>query len=139
MKFKNIKIENFRNFKNISVSLENRNVFFGLNDVGKTNFLFAVRFLLDYTIRAGGFKLIDFHNSDANNAIKILLEIDISDQDNEDTKVVAKAGKSLSSESNSLFIQSKSIEDDGMYSVDLYWGAILTSWKEFPRPAIKAN
>lgn len=141
MKFKNIKIENFRNFNNISISLDNRNVFFGLNDVGKTNFLYALRFLLDYTIRADGFELTDFHNSDDNIDIKILLEIDISDQDNEDTKkIIAKAGKSLSSTSTSLFIQSKSIkDDDGMYSVDLYWGGNLDKLDRIPQIGNKSE
>ena len=36
MKFKNITIENFRNFEKIDIALDNKNVFFGMNDVGKT-------------------------------------------------------------------------------------------------------
>ena len=43
MKFKNIKISNFRNFEHIDISLDNKNVFFGMNDVGKTNFLWLFR------------------------------------------------------------------------------------------------
>lgn len=39
MKFSNIKIKNFRNFDCIDIDLENRNIIFGLNDVGKSNFL----------------------------------------------------------------------------------------------------
>ena len=140
MKFKNIKIENFRNFSNVSVSLDNRNVFFGLNDVGKTNFLFAIRFLLDYTTRADGFKLTDFHNSDDNNDIKILLEIDISDKEDGDTKkILAKAGKSLSSGSNSLFIQARSNKEDGMYSIDLHWGGNPEQLDRIPQNGFKSD
>ena len=40
MQFKDISIKNFRNFENIKVDLTNKNVFFGMNDVGKTNFLY---------------------------------------------------------------------------------------------------
>ena len=51
MKFKNIKISNFRNFEHIDISLDNKNVFFGMNDVGKTNFLYALRYLFDREVR----------------------------------------------------------------------------------------
>lgn len=47
MKFKNISIKNFRNFENINITLDNKNVFFGMNDVGKTNFLYALRFVFE--------------------------------------------------------------------------------------------
>ena len=47
MNFKSIAIKNFRNFKDISIELTNKNVLFGMNDVGKTNFLYALRFLFD--------------------------------------------------------------------------------------------
>lgn len=45
MKFDMVTIKNFRNFENISVALTNKNVLFGMNDVGKTNFLYALRFV----------------------------------------------------------------------------------------------
>ena len=47
MKFDMVTIKNFRNFENISVALTNKNVLFGMNDVGKTNFLYALRFVFD--------------------------------------------------------------------------------------------
>ncbi|MBT2291539.1 AAA family ATPase [Paenibacillus albidus] len=46
MKLVSLKIENFRNFKKAEVNLTNQNVIFGMNDVGKTNFMFSLRFLL---------------------------------------------------------------------------------------------
>ena len=42
MKFESIKIRNFRNFEDIELTLSNKNIFFGLNDVGKTNFLHII-------------------------------------------------------------------------------------------------
>ena len=42
MKFDFITIKNFRNFEDITISLTNKNVLFGMNDVGKTNFLYAL-------------------------------------------------------------------------------------------------
>ena len=127
MLFKRIVIENFRNFNNVEVSLKNRNVFFGLNDVGKTNFLYAMRILLDYDVRRDDFKITDFHNSNDDNDIKITLEIDISDIDNEDTqKIIAKARDCLSSDvRSSLFIQAKSNKDDGRYYVEMSWGCSI--------------
>jgi predicted ATP-dependent endonuclease of OLD family len=45
MKFKSITIENFRNFADITAKLGNKNGFFGMNDIWKVNFLFALRYL----------------------------------------------------------------------------------------------
>ena len=42
MKFEKISIRNFRNFENIEIGISNKNIFFGLNDIGKTNFLYAI-------------------------------------------------------------------------------------------------
>lgn len=41
MKFEKISIRNFRNFENIEIGISNKNIFFGLNDIGKTNFLYG--------------------------------------------------------------------------------------------------
>lgn len=35
MKFEKVVIKNFRNFDNVELDLSNKNIFFGLNDVGK--------------------------------------------------------------------------------------------------------
>ncbi|SEP41992.1 AAA family ATPase [Propionispora vibrioides] len=51
MKFESISIKNFRNFDEIKVELANKNIFFGLNDVGKTNFLYALRYIFDKDVR----------------------------------------------------------------------------------------
>ena len=48
MKFDAVTIKNFRNFENITIDLTNKNVLFGMNDVGKTNFLYALRFLFHF-------------------------------------------------------------------------------------------
>lgn len=47
MKFAKIEIKNFRNLENVSIDLSNKNVFFGMNDIGKTNLLYALRFIFD--------------------------------------------------------------------------------------------
>ena len=54
MKFEKISIRNFRNFENIEICISNKNIFFGLNDIGKTNFLYAMRYVFDKDIRKNG-------------------------------------------------------------------------------------
>ena len=61
MKFKRISIRNFRNFENIDISLDNKNIFFGMNDIGKTNFLYALRFIFDKTVRKNNLIDTDFY------------------------------------------------------------------------------
>lgn len=47
MKFEKISIRNFRNFENIEIGISNKNIFFGLNDIGKTNFcMLCVMYLI---------------------------------------------------------------------------------------------
>ncbi len=42
-----VKIKNFRNFKNVDVNLDHKQVIIGENNVGKTNFLRAIQLILD--------------------------------------------------------------------------------------------
>ncbi|WP_230136724.1 AAA family ATPase, partial [Peribacillus frigoritolerans] len=100
MKLKSIEIKNFRNFENIKVGMSNQNVVFGMNDVGKTNLLFALRFLLDRDVRKNGFVISDFHLSDTSKKIEILLEIDTSDYENDDTKKVVSRVKGARTKEN---------------------------------------
>ncbi len=83
MKFENIKIKNFRNFEDININLDNKNVIFGMNDVGKTNFLYALRYIFDKDIRKQNFIDSDYYKKDINKNIEILITIDISDNNNE--------------------------------------------------------
>lgn len=108
MKFKKITIKNFRNFDNIIVNLDNKNVAFGLNDIGKTNFLYALRFVFDYTIRRNNFKDSDYFNHNTNSDIEIVIMLDLSDieNNNQDTQnLIAKLGKSRRSGENNFYIK----------------------------------
>ena len=64
MKFDAVTIKNFRNFENITIDLTNKNVFFGMNDVGKTNFLYALRFLFDKDVRRQNFIDTDYYKKE---------------------------------------------------------------------------
>ena len=79
MDFESITIKNFRNFKDINIDIGNKNVFFGLNDVGKTNFLYALRYVFDKDIRKLNLLDTDYHNKEIDKPIEIIISLDISD------------------------------------------------------------
>ena len=60
-------------------AVANKNVFFGLNDVGKTNFLYALRYVFDKDVRKQNILDSDFHNKQLDKPIEIVVTIDISD------------------------------------------------------------
>lgn len=125
MKFKEIHICNFRNFKDIKIKLDNKNVIFGLNDVGKTNFLNAIRFLLDSRYRSKGFKESDFHQFNIEEKIIISLKIDISDRStNEESQLIIQKMKGSRSEENDEII----IQLTGKYDMDDCIGIINMEW-----------
>ena len=127
MKFTNISINNFRNFKEISIGLDNKNVFFGLNDVGKTNFLYAIRYIFDREIRKNGFQESDYHQKMTSVPIQIILTIDISDNDEDSQKLIAKVKGGLSSSDDTVYIKLIG-EYDSSNEVGnpiLYWGGKL--------------
>ncbi|WP_420063264.1 AAA family ATPase [Leuconostoc lactis] len=71
MHFEKINIIHFRNFENLDIKLNNKNVIFGLNDVGKTNFLNAIRAVFDYKFR-NSINEKDFFEMDVHNPIDIV-------------------------------------------------------------------
>lgn len=84
MRFEEIKIKNFRNFEDVKINLANKNIFFGLNDVGKTNFLYALRYVFDKNIRKQNILDSDYHNKQIDKPIEIIVTIDISDTTDSD-------------------------------------------------------
>lgn len=139
MEFTEISINNFRNFKEASIRLSNKNVIFGMNDIGKTNFLYAIRFLLDPELRRQGFSKTDFNNNDISNKIEIVLTIDLSDFDNEDTQnlIAATRGvrKSPMDESeDKLYVklESEFNEQEQFGNIILKWGSNKDELEEIP-------
>jgi predicted ATPase len=55
-RFTHVHLENWRNFTDISVDLQNRAVLVGPNASGKSNFLDVFRFLSDIVAVGGGFQ-----------------------------------------------------------------------------------
>ncbi|SFE80695.1 ATP-dependent nuclease [Alteribacillus iranensis] len=141
MKFEKLHIKNFRNFKDVTVDLSNKNVVFGMNDVGKTNFLYAIRFLFDKQMRKNGFTDTDFYQNDTSNQIQITVKLDLSDyEESTDTKkLVAKAKDARTSEQlNSFYIRinSEYLESEGYGEPLLYWGSDLDNLQEIPSRGI---
>ena len=127
MKLKTLSIKNFRNFEDISITLSNKNVVFGMNDVGKTNFLYALRFLFERKIRNKGFLESDFFQKDTTRVIEICLEIDISDHetDFDSQNIISKIGKERDSGNlNSVFIKViANFDENEFFGIPkLFWG-----------------
>lgn len=126
MQFTHICIKNFRNFANLSIDLNNKNVIFGLNDVGKTNFLSAIRCIFDYKFR-NNITENDFFQKDINNTIDILLSIEINDSTDDDAFLRTNLHGALKDNQNNptiiklrLKVSWDSSQQD-VYS-ELFWG-----------------
>lgn len=142
MKLSELCIKNFRNFDEVSVSLLNKNLVFGMNDVGKSNFLYAIRFLLDYKFRNKGFSKSDFHNYNVTEPIEITLsielELDGENYDNDSEKLIAKLHGARGSDENNVFIKliANYIEQDDRVEPHLYWGTNVDDLSEIPTRGI---
>ena len=133
MKFNSVTIKNFRNFEDISINLTNKNVLFGMNDVGKTNFLYALRFVFDKDIRKQNFSDTDYFKKKVETPIEIIVAIDISDVENADSqKLRAKLKGALLSNQNIVFIKIQACYDQKeMVGIPvLYWGGDLNDLEE---------
>lgn len=133
MKFESITIKNFRNFKDIQMNLDNKNVFFGLNDVGKTNFLYALRYIFDKDIRKLNLSDSDYHNKNVSEPIEITVEINISDEKCEDNqKLRAHLKGAIMSSDEKIYIKLKAIYDrkELIGQPILYWGGDLENLQE---------
>ena len=133
MKFNTVIIKNFRNFEDISISLTNKNVFFGMNDVGKTNFLHALRFIFDKDIRKQNFNDTDYYKKNVVNPIEIVITIDISDTEDADSqKLRAKLKGAILSDQNIAYIKVKAdYNEKEMVGIPvLYWGGDIDALEE---------
>lgn len=133
MKFKSVTIKNFRNFEDISICLTNKNIVFGMNDVGKTNFLYALRYVFDKDIRKQNFNDTDYYKRKVDNPIEIIVAIDISDtEDANSQKLRAKLKGALLSEQYTVYIKIKAVYDEKeMMGIPvLYWGGDIEELEE---------
>ena len=133
MKFNSITIKNFRNFEDISIDLTNKNVLFGMNDVGKTNFLYALRFIFDKDIRKQNFNDTDYYKKKVDKPIEIVIAIDISDTEDADSqKLRAKLKGAILTDQNTVYIKVMANYDEKeMVGVPvLFWGGDIEGLEE---------
>lgn len=133
MKFESIKIKNFRNFEDIELTLSNKNIFFGVNDVGKTNFLYALRYVFDKDIRKLNLVDSDFHNKQLDKPIEIIVTLDISDIGNSDCqKLRAQLKGALQSKHSKVYIKllAEYNKNELLALPLLYWGGDLDNLQE---------
>lgn len=133
MKFESIKIKNFRNFEDIDLTLSNKNIFFGLNDVGKTNFLYALRYVFDKDIRKLNLVDSDFHNKQLDKPIEIIVTLDISDvEDSDCQKLRAQLKGALQSKYSKVYIKllAEYNKTELLALPLLYWGGDLDNLQE---------
>ncbi|MEC3884614.1 AAA family ATPase [Halobacillus sp. HZG1] len=135
MILKSLHISNFRNFEEIDIDLTNKNIIFGLNDIGKTNLLCALRFLLDRRFRMKGFIDTDFYNRNIQSTISITLTINIEDENDEDNKKIYSRMKgAISSDAKNIHIRLISKYNDVtlMGEPELFWGTNEEDLEEIP-------
>lgn len=144
MKLSKLIVENFRNFQKTTIKLSNKNVVFGMNDVGKTNLLYSLRFLLDRKIRADGFSESDYYQRDTSVPIKITLEVDLSDRETskDSQNIISKvAGSRSSSELERFYFQvvGEYEQTDAFGIPVLYWGNSLDNLNKINQNGIYSD
>ena len=133
MRFESVTIKNFRNFEDISINITNKNVFFGMNDVGKTNFLYALRYVFDKEVRKQNFSDTDYFKKKVDKPIEIVVAIDISDTENADSqKLRAKLKGAILSDQDKVYIKVKAVYDEkeAVGIPLLYWGGDIDELEE---------
>ena len=130
MKFESIKIRNFRNFEDIELTLSNKNIFFGLNDVGKTNFLYALRYVFDKDIRKLNLVDSDFHNKQLDKPIEIIVTLDISDVEDSDCQKLRAQLKGALHSKVYIKLLAEYNKNELLALPLLYWGGDLDNLQE---------
>lgn len=88
-----VEIINFRNFENIKIKTSQKNVIIGVNDIGKTNFLYALRMVFDYSVRNREIVDSDFYKKNTAIDFKINITCDIENTEDKNVqKVLTEVG-----------------------------------------------
>lgn len=132
MKFEFLEVKNFRSFQDIRIDLSNKNVFFGLNDVGKTNLLTALRFLFDREIRKNDFMDSDYFKKNTQEPIEITVCVNIGDNDEDSSKLRPLIKGALSSGDELIYIKLVAHYDESelIGIAELSWGGDLENLQE---------
>lgn len=128
LRFKNIEIKNFRNFNDINIEVGNKNILFGRNDFGKTNFLYALRFLFDSKIRKYGFSESDYFKHNLHKPIVITVSIELGDDEDSNFLRSEMRGATSFSEEKRGGKQIVYIQLQGGYSIEEGFGNPILWW-----------
>ncbi|MGT2754974.1 ATP-dependent nuclease [Streptococcus ovis] len=149
MKFKKLIVKNFRNFENLEVDLSNKNIIFGMNDSGKTNLLYAIRFLLDSRTRNQGFVESDYFQHRKEDPIEIILQIDIADRNNEENPnsvqsrqlIAGVKGARTNIDLDNFYIKliAEFDESEQLGNPDLAWGSNLDNLFPIPQRGTRSE
>lgn len=125
MKLTKLKIVNFRNFDECEIQLANKNLIFGMNDVGKSNLMYALRLLFDNKVRNYQIFNTDFHQMNTAKNIEISCFIDIGDDD-EYSQILSAYAENAILTDNADFCIKLTIEqsDNNQFNTNLYWGTV---------------
>lgn len=119
MKINQIEIKGFRNFKHLVVKLNSQNLLIGQNDIGKTNFIYALRLLMDRTISDSEIDLMDsdFYSYEDTNEVFI----DVSFKEVSEPAVMSRLSQYVSDESE-MVLRLHSIRTSSTIDTNLYIG-----------------
>nr|WP_244773457.1 AAA family ATPase [Alysiella crassa]UOP07488.1 AAA family ATPase [Alysiella crassa] len=132
MKLRKLKIVNFRNFDNCEIELSNKNLIFGMNDVGKSNLIYALRLLFDGKARNNQIYDTDFHTCNKSNPIEISCYLDISEDNDYNNIIIAKADNAIT-DNTELFTIKLTIEfSNNQFISNLSWGSENEELIEIP-------
>lgn len=140
MKLKRLILKNFRNFEDCSIELNNKNLIFGMNDVGKSNLIYALRVLFEQRVRNIQLQKTDFHKQNINNDIEISCFFDISDEKSMYSKLfIAKVGSASLSDTELFKISLLAKYNKGEPIIDLKWGTENEELIDIPTKGINRS
>lgn len=125
MKLSRLKIVNFRNFDDCEIQLANKNLIFGMNDVGKSNLMYALRLVFDSKVRSYQIFDTDFHQMNTSKDIEICCFVGISDDDDYSQILSANAENAVVTDDKEFCIK-LTIEksDNNQFITNLFWGTV---------------
>lgn len=125
-----IKIKNFRNFENIEIKTNKKNIIIGVNDVGKTNLLYALKLVFDYKIRNVELLESDFHKKNIESNFEIFISIDIgvrNEQNNFYDILISEIENLRKSEDGTQTIFNIKLIGNYENGIEMYWNIGTTS------------
>lgn len=144
---KKIRIKNFRNFEDIEVNTTRKNIVIGMNDVGKTNLLYALKMVFDYKVRNIDLLESDFHKKRKDIPFEIIISVNIGKNDSFYSDLILSEIKNLrkSQLGNENILNIKLI-GDFFEGISMFWNVSIdcnnierNSWEKIPAININKN